>query len=163
MATEIFVEHYDDYEIIEGEKFMAASPNWGHVNITANLIGTIGVYARINKLGVICTVRSLQSIHWHICRGCVGSSYQKRSPLCIHVTTAQNNSPKNKKNVYYSFHYCKVYIFTTCKDTSFLSIVAKNLIIRNKIGLSSIFSKIFTLSLKSSFSLSLQSEILLSL
>ena len=42
----------DDYEIIEGEKFMAASPNWGHVNITANLIGTIGVYARINKLGV---------------------------------------------------------------------------------------------------------------
>ncbi|MBR0261744.1 MAG: Uma2 family endonuclease [Selenomonadaceae bacterium] len=52
MATEIFVERYDDYEIIGGEKFMAPSPNWGHVNITANLIGTIGVYARINKLGV---------------------------------------------------------------------------------------------------------------
>ena len=41
MATEIFVERYDDYEIIGGEKFMAPSPNWGHVNITANLIGTI--------------------------------------------------------------------------------------------------------------------------
>ncbi|MBR4904335.1 MAG: Uma2 family endonuclease [Selenomonadaceae bacterium] len=42
----------DDYEIIEGEKFMAPSPGMWHVNITANLIGTIGVYARINKLGV---------------------------------------------------------------------------------------------------------------
>lgn len=52
MATEIFVEQYDDYEIIGGEKFMAPSPDWGHVNVTANLIGTIGVYARINKLGV---------------------------------------------------------------------------------------------------------------
>ena len=42
----------DDYEIIEGEKFMAASPYWEHVNVTANLIATIGAYARINKLGV---------------------------------------------------------------------------------------------------------------
>ncbi len=42
----------DDYEIIEGEKFMAPSPGMWHVNVTANLIGTIGVYARINKLGV---------------------------------------------------------------------------------------------------------------
>ena len=52
METEIFVEQYDDYEIIGGEKFMAPSPDWGHVNVTANLVGIIGVYARINKLGV---------------------------------------------------------------------------------------------------------------
>ena len=43
----------DDYEIIEGEKFMAASPNWGHVNVTANLIATIGVYAKTNRLGAV--------------------------------------------------------------------------------------------------------------
>ena len=42
----------DDYEIIEGVKFMAPSPGFGHVNVTANLIGIIGVYARINKLGM---------------------------------------------------------------------------------------------------------------
>ena len=42
----------NDYEIIEGEKIMAPSPGWGHVNITANLIATIGAYARINKLGI---------------------------------------------------------------------------------------------------------------
>lgn len=43
----------DDYEIIEEEKIMAPSPNWGHVNVTANLITLIGGYARINKLGVV--------------------------------------------------------------------------------------------------------------
>ena len=42
----------DDYEIIEGKKFMAPSPGIGHVNVTANLITIIGGYARINKLGV---------------------------------------------------------------------------------------------------------------
>ena len=42
----------DDYEMIEGVKIMAPSPGWGHVNVTANLIATIGVHARINKLGV---------------------------------------------------------------------------------------------------------------
>lgn len=42
----------DDYEVIEGEKFMAASPYWEHVNVTANLIATIGAYSRINKLGI---------------------------------------------------------------------------------------------------------------
>ena len=53
MATEIFVEQYDDYEIIGGEKFMAPSPGWGHVNVTANLVKIIGNYASINKLGVV--------------------------------------------------------------------------------------------------------------
>ena len=43
----------DDYEIIEGVKFMAPSPGWGHVNVTANLIKLIGNYASINKLGVV--------------------------------------------------------------------------------------------------------------
>ena len=43
----------DDYEIIEGVKFMAPSPNWGHVNVTANLIATIGVYAKTNRLGTV--------------------------------------------------------------------------------------------------------------
>ena len=42
----------DDYEIIEGEKIMAPSPGFGHVNVTANLVTIIGGYARINKLGV---------------------------------------------------------------------------------------------------------------
>ncbi len=43
----------DDYEIIEGVKFMAPSPGWGHVSVTANLIKLIGNYASINKLGVV--------------------------------------------------------------------------------------------------------------
>ena len=42
----------DDYEIIEGEKFMAPSPGIGHVNVTANLVTIIGSYARTNKLGI---------------------------------------------------------------------------------------------------------------
>ena len=42
----------DDYEIIEGEKFMAASPNMWHGNVTSNLIITIGGHARANKLGI---------------------------------------------------------------------------------------------------------------
>lgn len=43
----------NDYEIIEGVKFMAPSPGWGHVNVTANLVTIINGYARINKLGVV--------------------------------------------------------------------------------------------------------------
>lgn len=42
----------DDYEIIGGEKFMAASPNMGHSTIVSNLIATIGAYVKINKLGI---------------------------------------------------------------------------------------------------------------
>ena len=42
----------NDYEIIEGVKFMSPSPGWGHVNVTANLVTIINGYARINKLGV---------------------------------------------------------------------------------------------------------------
>ena len=52
MSTEIFVEQYDDYEIIGGEKFIAPSPDCGRVNVTANLVIIIGGYARTNKLGV---------------------------------------------------------------------------------------------------------------
>lgn len=52
MATEIFVEQYDDYEIIGGEKFMAPSPGMGHSIISLNLIKTIGTYVGINKLGI---------------------------------------------------------------------------------------------------------------
>ena len=37
----------NDYEIIEGEKIMAASPYWEHVNVTANLIKIIGGYDSI--------------------------------------------------------------------------------------------------------------------
>ena len=43
----------DEYEIIEGVKFMAPSPNWGHVNVTANLIVLIGGYAKTNGLGTV--------------------------------------------------------------------------------------------------------------
>jgi Uma2 family endonuclease len=42
----------DDYEIIEGVKFMAPSPGCAHVNVTANLVTIINGYARINKLGM---------------------------------------------------------------------------------------------------------------
>ena len=42
----------NDYEIIEGVKFMAASPNMGHGTIVMNLSATIGAYAKINKLGI---------------------------------------------------------------------------------------------------------------
>ena len=42
----------DDYEIIEGAKFMAPSPGMGHGTITTNLIATIGAYVKINKLGI---------------------------------------------------------------------------------------------------------------
>lgn len=52
MATEIFREVCDDYEIIGGKKIMAPSPDMGHVNVTANLVTIIGGYARINKLGI---------------------------------------------------------------------------------------------------------------
>ena len=42
----------NDYEIIEGVKFMAPSPGFGHVNVTANLVTIINGYARVNKLGM---------------------------------------------------------------------------------------------------------------
>ena len=42
----------NDYEIIEGVKFMAPSPDMGHGTITSNLIATIGAYVKINKLGI---------------------------------------------------------------------------------------------------------------
>ena len=42
----------DEYEIIEGEKFMAASPDMGHSTIVMNLSATIGAYVKINKLGI---------------------------------------------------------------------------------------------------------------
>ena len=41
----------DDYEIIEGEKFMAASPFKRHGKVVGRLMFTIGTYAFINKLG----------------------------------------------------------------------------------------------------------------
>ena len=41
----------DDYEIIEGVKFMAASPFKRHGKVVGRLMFTIGTYAFINKLG----------------------------------------------------------------------------------------------------------------
>ena len=41
----------EDYEIIEGEKFMAASPNKKHERIVGRLMFTIGTHAFMNKLG----------------------------------------------------------------------------------------------------------------
>ena len=41
----------DDYEIIEGEKFMASSPFKRHGKVVGRLMFTIGTYAFINKLG----------------------------------------------------------------------------------------------------------------
>ena len=42
----------DDYEIIEGEKFMAASPDMWHSNAAGKLFLIIGNYAAINKFGI---------------------------------------------------------------------------------------------------------------
>lgn len=43
----------DDYEIIEGEKFMLDSPVLRHANVTSNLVAIIGNYVRIKRLGVV--------------------------------------------------------------------------------------------------------------
>ena len=42
----------NDYEIIGGEKVMAASPDMGHSTIVMNLSATVGAYVKINKLGI---------------------------------------------------------------------------------------------------------------
>lgn len=42
----------DDYEIIEGVKFMAPSADMGHGTVVMNLSATIGAYAKINRLGI---------------------------------------------------------------------------------------------------------------
>ena len=42
----------EDYEIIEGVKFMAPSADIGHASIVMNLSATIGTYVKSNKLGV---------------------------------------------------------------------------------------------------------------
>ena len=42
----------DDYEIIEGVKFMAPSADMGHGTVTSNLIAIIGAYVKINRLGI---------------------------------------------------------------------------------------------------------------
>ena len=42
----------DDYEIIEGVKFMAPSADMGHGTVTSNLVAIIGAYVKINRLGI---------------------------------------------------------------------------------------------------------------
>ena len=55
MPPEIFVERCDDYEIIEGEKFMSPSANIKHNRIVGNLVMTIGTYAHTHKAGYVFT------------------------------------------------------------------------------------------------------------
>ncbi len=55
MATEIFSESYDDYEIIGGEKFMAPAANVCHHYIAGKLYMLIGMHAIFNKLGFVFT------------------------------------------------------------------------------------------------------------
>ena len=43
----------DDYEIIEGVKFMAPSPDLGHNNVVGKLIIMIGMHVATNKLGFV--------------------------------------------------------------------------------------------------------------
>ena len=43
----------DDYEIIEGVKFMSPSPNIRHSNVIINLITAVGNYVKENKLGFL--------------------------------------------------------------------------------------------------------------
>ena len=42
---------HDDYEIIEGEKFMAASANIRHSKIVGRMMINIGIHVAVNKLG----------------------------------------------------------------------------------------------------------------
>ena len=55
MTPEIFHEVNDDYELIEGEKFMAPSADIGHNNVVAKLAMIIGMHAAINRLGLVFT------------------------------------------------------------------------------------------------------------
>ena len=55
MTLEIFREVNDDYELIEGEKFMAPSADIGHNNVVAKLAMIIGMHAAINRLGLVFT------------------------------------------------------------------------------------------------------------
>lgn len=55
MATEILREINNDYEIIEGEKFMAPSADSWHNNVVVKLAMIIGMHAAINKLGLVFT------------------------------------------------------------------------------------------------------------
>ena len=55
MATEIFREVNDDYEIIGGEKFMAPSADSWHNNAAGKLYLLIGMYAATNRLGYVFT------------------------------------------------------------------------------------------------------------
>ena len=55
MTTEIFVEQYDDYEIIEGVKFMAPSADSWHNNAAGKLYLLIGMHVATNRLGLVFT------------------------------------------------------------------------------------------------------------
>ncbi|MBR2774033.1 MAG: Uma2 family endonuclease, partial [Selenomonadaceae bacterium] len=55
MATEIFREVNDDYEIIEGEKFMAPSADAWHNNTLGKLYLLIGMHVATNRLGLVFT------------------------------------------------------------------------------------------------------------
>ena len=55
MATELFREVNDDYEIIEGVKFMAPSADVWHNNVVGKLTIIIGMYVATNKLGLVFT------------------------------------------------------------------------------------------------------------
>ena len=55
MATEIFREVDDDYEIIGGKKFMAPSADSWHNNTAGKLYLLIGMYVATNKLGLVFT------------------------------------------------------------------------------------------------------------
>ncbi|MBE8950315.1 MAG: Uma2 family endonuclease [Quinella sp. 3Q1] len=55
MATEIFIDTRDDYELIEGEKFMAPSADAWHNNAAGKLYLLIGMHAATNKLGLVFT------------------------------------------------------------------------------------------------------------
>ncbi|MBQ3336487.1 MAG: Uma2 family endonuclease [Selenomonadaceae bacterium] len=53
MTPEIFREVNDDYEVIDGEKFLWHSENLGHNLIRGNLIMLFGAHIKINRSGFI--------------------------------------------------------------------------------------------------------------
>ena len=55
MLNESLYWHENTFEIFKGEKFMSPAPNIGHGSIVTNLMYTIGVYVKKNKLGYAFT------------------------------------------------------------------------------------------------------------
>ena len=90
MSTDILndAEFYKSYEIIGGEQFMTPSADKWHNNVAVNLISTIGVYAKINRLGYVFT----DNMDVHLPDG------NRLRPDFVFVSAANGNIVVDKKH-----------------------------------------------------------------